>query len=80
MGSMKNLGFRRADEMDLHIALRAVRVSWIIIMASLLVWSLFDFISTGNLTLPFILLSLGLAVYFAMILYLRKKLSNGIGE
>jgi hypothetical protein len=77
MDLMKKFGFRSADEMDLHIALNAVRASWIVLMISLLTWSIFELIRAGKLTLPFILLSIGLAIYFGTILYLRKKFSSG---
>lgn len=80
MGLMKNLGFRSAGEMDLPIALTAARTSWIVIMILLLIWSFYDFIRAGKLTSPFVLLSIGLAIYFTTILYLRKKLGSGYKE
>jgi hypothetical protein len=70
------LGFREADEMDIHIALAAIRTSWIVIVVALLIWSLYNFFTKGLLTAPFILLSIGLTIYFATILYMREKLSN----
>jgi hypothetical protein len=80
MDLMKNLGFRCADETNLHIALIAVRTSWIVIVVSLLIWSFFDIIRAGKLTSPFILLNIGLAIYFITILYLRKKIGSGYKE
>jgi hypothetical protein len=77
---MKKLGFREADEMDSHIAFVAVRTSWIVTLVALLVWSIYDFFNEGTLTPPFILLSIGLAVYFLSTLYLRGKLGTGNQE
>ncbi len=77
MKLLEQLGFRNADEMDIHIALVSVRTSWIVLIIALLVWSLNDLIVWGELSLPFILLSLGLAIYFITILTMRSKLGNG---
>ena len=80
MGLMKTLGFRKADEMDVYIALIAVRTSWAVTMVILLFWSLYSFVDKGAISLAFIPLGLGLAVYFAVIVYLRGKLSDGDQE
>ena len=80
MDLIKKLGFRKADEMDIHIAHVAVRTSWIVIIIALLVWSLYNFIRGGTISPSFIPLSLGLAVYFATTIYMREKLSDGNQE
>lgn len=74
------LGFREADETDIYSALIAVRTSWIVIVAALLTWSLYNFFTKALLTEPFILLSIGLAIYFATHLYVREKLSDANQE
>jgi hypothetical protein len=80
MDLVKKLGFRTADEMDIHIANVAVRTSWVITIIALLISSLYGFIREGSITPSFIPLGLGLAVYFATIIYMRKKLGNGNQE
>lgn len=80
MNILKRLGFRKADEMDIHIALVSAHTSWIIIITALLIWSLYIFISDGTISPSFIFLGLGLAVYYGTIIYMRGKLGNGNQE
>jgi hypothetical protein len=80
MGLLRRLGFRTADELDLHIALSAVRSSWLVIMLALWVWSTYDVITWQTLTLPLTLLMLGILVFFSTDLYLRRKYSGGHRE
>jgi len=76
MKLLQRLGFRQADEMDIHIALFAVRSSWIVIMIALLIWSIYDVVTKGTITMPLNILLLGGFVYFSTDLYMRKKLSG----
>ena len=39
MKLLQRLNFLKADEMDLQIALSAVRSSWLVVMVTLWVWS-----------------------------------------
>jgi hypothetical protein len=50
----------------------AARVSWLVTMVGLLIWSLVEFFARGELGVPFILLSLGLAVFFGSLLIIRN--------
>ena len=77
MKLLQRLGFRKADEMDIHIALFAVRSSWLAIMIALLIWSIYDIVTKGVITMPLNILLLGGIVYFSTDLYMRKKLSDG---
>lgn len=61
------------EEKNLREIQAAVRMSWLVTMVSLLIWSLVDFFMRGELGVPFILLSLGLAVYFGSLLVIRNK-------
>ncbi len=76
MKLVQRLGFRQADEMDIHIALFAVRSSWLVIMIALLIWSTYDIVTKGTITMPLTILLLGGIVYFSTDLYMRKKLSG----
>jgi hypothetical protein len=55
-----------------QISLLAARNSWMVLNIGLLVWSLSEMIPKGTLGIPFILLSLNLAVYFGSMLAIRK--------
>ena len=77
MKLLQRLGFTKADEMDIHIALFAVRSSWIVIIIALMIWSIYDVVTKQTITLPLIILLFGLVVYFFSGLYMRKRLSDG---
>ncbi len=74
MNILKKLGFRRADEMDEHINTMAVRSSWLVMVISLLIWGIVGVIRRGEINVPLMVLSLGLAVYYSVILFMRKNL------
>jgi hypothetical protein len=73
---LEKIGFRKTNESDRHIANIAVKTSWIVVVLALLGWSLYDLFSLGNISTPFIILSLGLAVYFFTMLYFRNQMSR----
>ena len=77
MKLLRKLGFMEADEMDIHIALFAVRSSWIAVTIVLAIWSIYDVITKQTITMPLITLLLGGIVYFSVDLYMRKRLSGG---
>ncbi len=76
MNLLRRLGFRKADEMDIHIALIAVRASWLVMLVALIIWSIYDAAITQSITIPFIIFLLGLLVYSSTDLYVRRKLSS----
>jgi hypothetical protein len=80
MKFLQRLGFTKADEMDNHIALVAVRSSWLVVMLALWVWSIYDGITWQTITLPLTILTLGIFTYFTVALYMRRKLSRGHRE
>jgi len=77
MKLLQRLGFTKADEMDIHIALFAVRSSWLVTMIALLIWSIYDVITKQIITIPLNILLLGGIVYFSTDLYMRRKLKGG---
>ena len=77
MKLFQRLGFTKADEIDIHIALFAVRSSWLVTMIALLIWSTYDVISKQTITMPLNILLLGGIVYFSTDLYMRRKLKGG---
>ncbi len=80
MRLLQRLGFTKADEMDMHIALFAVRSSWIVVMIALMVWSFYDVATKQTITMPLDILLFGVIVYFSTDLYMRKKLNGGHQE
>ncbi len=80
MKLFQKLGFNKADEMDTHIALFAVRSSWLVIMIFLLIWSIYDVITKQTITMSLTLLMLGVFVYFSTDLFMRRRLSSGYPE
>ena len=80
MKLFQKLGFMKADEMDVHIALFALRSSWIVINIALMLWSIYDVVTKQMITMPLIILLLGGIVYFFADLYMRRRLSGGYRE
>lgn len=76
----QRLGFTEADEMDTHIALFAVRSSWLVVMIVLWIWSIYDVVTKQTITMPLTILLFGGIVYFSTDLYMRRKLSSGHPE
>lgn len=74
MEILKKLGFRQADEMDQHISTVALGWSWVVMALNLLIWGIVGVIRHGEINVPLMVLSLGLAVYYSVILFMRKRL------
>ena len=45
--------FKRADEMEMQIILKSVRIAWAYSALFLLVWAVYEFVQTQRLGLPF---------------------------
>jgi hypothetical protein len=55
----------------------AVKLSWAVLVLALLAWGIYDLVTEGALNAPMIVLSLGLAVYWAGRLILRAQQRKG---
>lgn len=77
MKLLQRLGITKSNEIDIHIALFAVRSSWLVIMMALLIWSIYDVITKRTITMPLNILLLGGIVYFSTDLYMRRGLNSG---
>ena len=77
MKLLQRLGFMKADEMDIHIALFAVRSSWIVLIIALMIWSIYDVVTKQTIKMPLNILLLGGIVYLFSNLYTRRRLSCG---
>jgi hypothetical protein len=76
MKLFQKLGFTKADELDQHIALCSVRLSWLTVMLALFIWSVYDVIMTHTITMPLTVFFLGIISFFSTDLYLRRDLSS----
>jgi hypothetical protein len=76
MKLLQRLGFTKADETDIQIALFAVRSSWFVTTITLLIWSTYDVIKKQTITMPLNILLLGIIVYFFTDLYMLRKLKG----
>lgn len=66
-----------ADEMEMSINFKAVRVSWIYSLLFLIVWNMVSVIKTGDIELiPFILLVSEALIMFVVKSILTKKMSG----
>ncbi|MGI6072958.1 MAG: hypothetical protein ACOX75_08170 [Lachnospiraceae bacterium] len=69
--------FRKMDEMEMSIAIRAVRVAWIYAIIFLFVWIWYDWIKAGIFQwLPLSLMVSQLLVFWVVQLFLKWKLGK----
>lgn len=73
MSWLRNFGLRPADELELHIAFCAMRIAWTFTIFALFVWSLVEFIVTGQLSSMFTVFLAGQVVFFGTHCYYRRK-------
>lgn len=67
----------KADEMEMSINFKAVRVSWIYSLLFLIVWNMVSVIKTGDIELiPFILLVSEALIMLVVKSILTKKMSG----
>lgn len=49
-------GFRKMDEMEMHIALKSVRIAWAYTVVFLFIWTVYEYATTSKFGLSFFLL------------------------
>lgn len=70
-------GFRKMDEMEISINLKAVKIAWAYSALFLLVWVGFDWIKMGSFnSIAFILMTSQSVIYWAVPLFLKWKLGK----
>ncbi len=68
---------KKADEMEIHVNFKAVRLSWAAVALFLIIWNVFELISTGDIPLlPFMLMSVQSGVFFWTKLVLNKRMTK----
>ncbi len=66
-------GFRKMDEMEMSINLKAIKSAWLFGILFLLVWVAYDWIKTDTLNIAFILMTSQLIIYWIVTLFLKWK-------
>lgn len=67
---------RKPDEMEKYQTSKAGQITFIFYSLSLLVYSIYHYVNTGELGIPFIIFIAGHVVYFASNLYYRNKMNS----
>lgn len=69
--------FKKADEMEIYIALKSTRLSFAFMSFALSLWILIEAIKTGELPFyPFMIVTIGGIIFWASNLYFRKKMTG----
>ncbi|MPM12874.1 hypothetical protein SDC9_59229 [bioreactor metagenome] len=69
--------FRKMDEMEMSINLKAIRLTWVYGVLFLLIWIGYDWIKAGLFNgMAFILMLSQLVIYWAAQLFLKWKLGK----
>lgn len=66
----------KADEMEMAINFKAMRLSWVFLTLSLLVWSMVDVIKEGTLGTPFLLLMVSGSISSSTKLWLTRRMTK----
>lgn len=74
----QKMGFRRADEMEMSIQLKAIRRAWLYSISFLCIWSIWEAVNTGEAGLPLILLLSQNIVLISFVLYYRRKAGGNL--
>ena len=56
--------FRKMDEMELHLSLNAIRVTWFFTVMALFIWGIWEYAQTGRFTAPMYLFLFQYLLYF----------------
>jgi hypothetical protein len=71
---------KKADEMEMYITLKSIKIAWLFTVVYLLVWSVYDTIKTSQVGLPLILLITQNVVFYACILIFRRRIAGSHAE
>lgn len=71
---LRKLGFRRSDELEMRVTIKAIKFSWTYMMAFLAIWSILTAIDSGKVPMIHICLILtGELSYFALQWWYTRK-------
>ncbi|MEA4924298.1 hypothetical protein SDC9_172927 [bioreactor metagenome] len=71
---------KKADEMEMYITLKSIKIAWLFTVIYLLVWSVYDTLKTSQIGLPLILLLAQNVVFYTCILFFRHRVSGSHEE
>jgi len=72
---------KKADEMEMSINFKSMRLSWVFVTIALIIWIAVDFIKSGELPLiPFTIISFQNIIFFGSKLYMTRKMSENSNE
>ncbi|MDD3392534.1 MAG: hypothetical protein PHE54_03260 [Bacilli bacterium] len=67
---------RKSDEMELEINFKSMRLSWIFLTLSLVIWDLYEIIKGENGSLVTLLIAVNLVIFNFSKLYYTKKMTS----
>ena len=69
---------RKADEMEMSINFKAMRLAWVFENIALIVWAVISQIKgDGNALIPVTIIALQNAIFFGCQLYMTRKMTKG---
>ncbi len=71
---------KKADEMEMYITLKSVKIAWLFTVIYLIIWSTYETIKTAQLGLPILLLISQNIVFYACLLFFRHRISGEYEE
>ena len=67
--------------MEMTINFKSMRLSWVFVVVSLIIWLVVDFVKSGDLPLTlFAIIAIQNAVFFGYKLYLTRRMDNDTNE
>ncbi len=69
----------KADEMEMAINLKSMRLSWVFVMVALCAWCIVGFINDGNLPfIPFMIFCLQNIIFFSARLFITRQIVGNV--
>lgn len=71
------MGLKKADEMEMFINFKSMRLSWVFVNAALVIWLIVTFVKSGEL--PFILFMIVCIqniIFFGSKIFLTRRMSS----
>ena len=68
--------FRRADEMEMSINYKAMRLAWVFENAALLVWAVISQINGDTSRIQILIILFQNAIFYGSQLYMTRKMAN----
>ncbi|MEN6350630.1 MAG: hypothetical protein ABFD08_14690 [Syntrophomonas sp.] len=68
---------RKMDEMEMYITLKSIKIAWVYTIIYLLAWTIYDFVTTAGIGLPFnLLVTQNLIFWAAQMVYQHKMVGK----